>query len=206
MQNWETLRTPVNINSEDSGYFGIELSNGTFELYTFYEHVHESGITRKDLYYTVTITAEGITVSPGRTSAYEVYGSKENSMVVGDAEGFFWIKEVWDSIYLLQGSKNIDFVFKNNTDDLITFWIYGITVNNKYYRREDGGIYFQLKTNEETTYRVSEKRLSLAYRIRITYRQHPISIPIAEYYQQIPEQIKILFNETGYEIQFVDNK
>lgn len=194
MGSWETLRTPV---MENDGYFAIEYSSGAFELYTFYEHMHERGITRKDLYYTVMVSEEGATVSPGKT-AHDI---------VGDYEGFYWMKETWDSMQSFWNTgKMIELVLKNNSNENISVFV----MDTHYYNDDRGKNYgskpFTIRPHSEGNYQFPVRMISLHKRVRITYnfwhykQTYPIYLDFSQ--QIIPDKIQVIFNEFGYEIQF----
>jgi hypothetical protein len=191
---------------ENDGFFALEYSSGIFELYTFYEHVHERGITRKDLYYTISATEDGLDVSPGIT--YEV--PSYNAVAVGDYEGFYWMKETWDSIQSFwNAGEMIDLVLKNNTQENIHVSVYDTHYYNNDRYKNYGSITIEVKSHNEGRYRFPVKMISLHKRIRIAYsfwwNSSTPSYPIYLDYndnQIIPNKTQVIFNEFGYELQF----
>jgi hypothetical protein len=215
----ETMRTPV---TENDGYFAIEYSNGVFELYTFYEHVHEAGITRKDVYYTLAVTEDGLNVSPGTIYVIPAYGHDEQDehylperTVVGDSEGFFWIKETWNSMQSFWSTgKMIELVLKNNTNENVTFLIYDIFCDGEF--NQNGNLELFARSHGEVKYQFPVKMISLSQRIRIIYEfrnngrlAYPIYLHMMDSYpygnQMVLNTIQVSINEFGYEIQLINN-
>jgi hypothetical protein len=149
----------------------------------------------------------------------------DNGKAAGFYEGFFWEREEWDSFQAFINSGNtVELVFINNTDYLVFYQIYDIYYSNEYNSSDNSTGFSSVRPNSETRYHTTDKLILLNQRIRITYdfetndlpkrlrliylffNSHRMTIGNPYFYgAYVPRVIQIIFTESSYEIQYIDD-
>jgi hypothetical protein len=189
-----TMKTPINFDFP--GYFVVEYLNEHITLCKFHNPVTESRSTI-DHYFSIIINENEIKIIKGISDEEIVSRSNDNR---------YWrYRKSYNSMaILLEG--DIDISLKNISNEIINLYLSGP------YSEYD---HFKLSPNDEIIYRINKDAFYVHNKIEVWCRgdgerlykipSYPFYLFNYNHYNDTAFSIKILINEYGHEIRYINS-